>query len=325
MNSFYEQSFIFGPVPSRRLGRSLGIDVFRCKMCSFDCIYCECGPTECLSIERFSDPSPEIVVSQLKDFISAFPSRFDVITFSGKGEPTLYEPIGDLIEILKKTFPSYPVAVLTNGSLFKDSSVRKALSKADIVSPSLDAPDEALFRKINRPHPSLSWYELVEGLIAFRKEYRGSYRLEVLLLKGINDASDHLLALSDVSRRIEPDIVELTTLSRPGTFRGIQGLSREDLEKCATFFGDVPRYVVGDYVKKNSGYTLKPVSSEEILDERIMKLLSRRPCSLDDLADSLGVFLEEVVASVERLRARYRLKSEEINGKLYYFLSPSLS
>lgn len=318
------KGFIFGPVPSRRLGRSLGIDLLPRKMCSFDCIYCECGPTECLTLERSSEPSPDLVMSQLKDFISAFPVQFDVITFSGTGEPTLYQPIGDLIEMIKKSYPSCPVAVLTNGSLLKDPSVRKSLLKAEIVSPSLDAPDEILFRKINRPHPDLTFDELVEGLKSFRKEYKGNYRLEVLLLKGINDDHDSLVNLAEIARQIKPDVVDLTTLARPGTVSELRGLSAGELQECAKLFHGIPCAVVGDYSKKESLFK-KSLRSGKILESRIIGLLSRRPCSLDDLADSLGVPLEDARTSIERIEKDYNLRSREIGGKIYYFLASSLS
>ncbi|MCX7822447.1 MAG: radical SAM protein [Syntrophobacterales bacterium] len=317
-------SLIFGPVPSRRLGRSLGIDLFPYKMCSFDCIYCECGPTKCLTVDQFSEPSPEIVLSRFKEFISVFPSSFDVITFSGRGEPTLYRPIGDLIEMLKKDFPSYPVAVLTNGSLLINPSVRKSILKADIVSPSLDAPEESLFKEINRPHPSIEWRNVLEGLIAFRKEYKGNYRLEVLLLKGINDTPYHLLRFSELARRIEPDIIDLTTLARPGTLSSLRELSVDELEGCVDFFPHIPCYVVGDYVKRGSGL-LGKAPSERVLEDRIIRLLARRPCSLEDLADSLGIYIDDAYAAIEHIKNHYPLRSREIGGKVYYFLVSSLS
>lgn len=325
MNSYspeISRSFIFGPVPSRRLGRSLGIDLFPCKMCSFDCIYCECGPTEHLTVKRFSKPSPDEVISSLKAFIETFQPSFDVITFSGSGEPTLYEPIGDLIDLIKHDFPSCPVAVLTNGSLLMDPSVRSSIFRADIVSPSLDAPDEALFRKINRPHPSLTWERLVEGLVALRKEYRGMYRLEVLIIKNINDSHEHLKRIADVASRINPDVVDLTTIARPGTVSSLQGLSPEELEECAEFFKDVPCSIVGGYLKK--GIAQERKISPEMLETQIANLLARRPCSLDDLADSLGVPAEEASQILSRLTKQRKVIAQEVNGKIFYSLSSSL-
>ena len=320
--SIASRSFVFGPVPSRRLGRSLGIDLLPCKMCSFDCIYCECGPTEHLTVKRFSEPSPNEVLSSLKAFVEAFQLVFDVITFSGSGEPTLYEPIGDLIDLIKRDFPSRPVAVLTNGSLFMDPSVRASLLRADIVSPSLDAPDEALFRKINRPHPSLTWEGLVEGLIAFRKEYRGIYRLEVLLIKNINDSHEHLERIANVASRINPDVVDLTTIARPGTVSSLQGLSREEVEKCAEFFKDVPCSIVGGYLKKDVAQERK--ISPQMLETQIVNLLARRPCSLDDLADSLGVPSRDASQILSRLTAERKVLAQEVNGKIFYSLASSL-
>ncbi|MGC8719867.1 MAG: radical SAM protein [Thermodesulforhabdaceae bacterium] len=321
--NFARKSFIFGPVPSRRLGRSLGIDLLPCKMCSFDCVYCECGPTEHLTIEQFSEPSPDVVVSELKKFLQTYPSDFDVITFSGSGEPTLYEPIGDLIDLLKKNFPSHPIAILTNGSLLTNHNVRKSILKADIISPSLDAPDETLFFKINRPHPSLTWDGLIEGLVALRKEYHGNYRLEILLLKGINDSHEHLKALADLARIINPDVVDLTTLTRPGTISALQGLSEKDLLECANFFHNIPCSVVGNYVKK--GRELPATIPDDVIDARIIELLIRRPCSLEDLADSLGVSLKTAKSALERIKKNYIINVHRIESKLLYSLSSPLS
>lgn len=317
-----KRSLIFGPVPSRRLGRSLGIDLFPCKMCTFDCIYCECGHTERLTIEQFSEPSPEDVLIELKQFMDAFPTGFDIITFSGSGEPTLYEPIEDLIDLLKKNFPSYPVAILTNGSLLMNPQIRKSILKADIISPSLDAPDEILFRKINRPHPSLTWDDLIEGLIGLRKEYHGKYRLEVLLLKGINDSPQHLKALADLAQRINPDVVDLTTLARPGTISGLRTLSKQELRRCAEFFSSMPCSVVGEYLKK--GHVGDLTMPDDVLDAQLVELLRRRPCSPDDLADIFGVSVGRISEALGRIGKHQVVHIQEINGKLFYSLSSPL-
>ena len=146
---------IFGPVPSRRLGRSLGIDVIPPKTCSYDCVYCESGPTTHLTVKRQAFVDPDQVIRDLLAYFQEYPDSADVLTFSSAGEPTLYEPLGELIREVKRHLRSLPLVVLTNGSLLWDAKVREALSAADRVVPSLDAVTKEVFQSLNRPHPSL--------------------------------------------------------------------------------------------------------------------------------------------------------------------------
>ncbi len=208
-------SSIFGPVPSRRLGRSLGIDVIPPKTCSFDCIYCESGPTTRLSVtrENFVDLS-EILV-ELSAFLRLHPNATDVLTLSSAGEPTLYTGLGELIAAVKKTHPRFPLIVLTNGSLLWEPEVRRRLLKADRVVPSLDAVTTTVFRKINRPHPSLEPEQIIEGIRAFRMEYKGQLHVEIALVSGVNDSPGELSALAHVIESIRPDKIELNTVVRP--------------------------------------------------------------------------------------------------------------
>lgn len=169
---------VFGPVPSHRLGRSLGIDVVPYKTCSYNCIYCQLGRTTCKTIERQERVGWELILDELRRSLDTRP---DYITFSGSGEPTLYAGLGELIERIKSV-TSVPIAVLTNGSLLWRPDVRQDLQQADLVIPSLDAGDELHFQGVNRPHRSLSLEQVVEGLIAFRREFSGKYWLEVLVV-----------------------------------------------------------------------------------------------------------------------------------------------
>ena len=176
--------YVYGPVPSRRLGRSLGVDLVPYKVCSYDCIYCQLGRTKNKTIERKPYIPGATILDQVRQKLQEGVSA-DYITVAGSGEPTLNSEIGRLIHDIKK-HTEIPVAVLTNSSLLGDSRVREAIVEADVVLPSLDAYDQKAFEAINRPHPEIPFEAMVEGLMAFRKAYGGEIWLEVFVLDGIN-------------------------------------------------------------------------------------------------------------------------------------------
>jgi wyosine [tRNA(Phe)-imidazoG37] synthetase (radical SAM superfamily) len=304
-------SALFGPVPSRRLGRSLGIDVIPPKTCTLDCLYCESGPTTHLSLRRDAFIPPEAVLAQLEAFLERHPASVDALTFSSAGEPTLYEPLGDLIPAIKKRFPSLPLVVLTNGTLLWDPAVRHALLQADRVVPSLDAAHPEVFARLNRPHPRLSLDQILEGLEIFRREYAGAYHLEILLVSGINDAPAHLRDLAALVRRIGPDRVELNTVVRPPAVSGIEGLSAKAMAEAAAFFSSCPVDVLGAYEAKGRQ------SPVEALEERLVALVRRRPCSAEEMADALGVSTEAVTRALERLVGKGRVRLQAFHGRQF--------
>lgn len=302
-------SALFGPVPSRRLGRSLGIDVIPPKTCTLDCLYCESGPTTHLSLLRQAFVPPDVVLAQLEAFLARHPGSVDALTFSSAGEPTLYEPLGELIPAIKKKFPTLPLVVLTNGTLLWDSQVRRALLKADRVVPSLDAAGPEVFARLNRPHPRLSFHRVIEGLEAFRREYGGAYHLEILLVSGVNDDPGHLRDLAALVRRIGPDLVELNTVVRPPAVAGIRGLSAEAMAQAAGLFSSCPVKVLGSYEAKGRH------DAEEALEERLEALVRRRPCPVDEMADALGVSREAVTRAVRSLVHQGRLQLQRFDGR----------
>ena len=207
-------SHLFGPVPSRRLGRSLGVDLVPRKTCPYDCIYCEVGPTTRQTITRLDYQADEIM-AELTAYLHQGPPPLDYITLAGSGEPTLNLGLGRIIRHLK-ALTGTPVAVLTNGALLYLPEVRDELQAADLVLPSLDAAREESFRAINRPLPDYPLSRLIEGLEAFRREYAGQIWLEILLLQGLNDSEADLEALRRALRILAPDKVQLNTAVRPG-------------------------------------------------------------------------------------------------------------
>lgn len=227
--------YLFGPVPSRRLGMSLGIDLVPHKACSLNCIYCECGRTTNLTTERKEYVPVNDIFAELNRFLKENPAP-DYITFSGAGEPTLNSGIGKILSFIKTNYPTVPVAVLTNGTLLSDKQVRKGLLKADLVLPSLDAASERTFRKINIPHKSLSVNSHIQGIIDFRKEYSGKINLEIFIIPGYNDNPKELDSLKDAILKIKPDIVQLNTLDRPGTVEKLRAASNAELQKIIDYW-----------------------------------------------------------------------------------------
>nr|MBN1229190.1 radical SAM protein [Anaerolineae bacterium] len=198
-------NYVFGPVPSRRLGQSLGIDTIPLKTCNWNCVYCQLGRTQPLINERREYIPRKTILAQVRDALAAHrPGDIDWVTFVGSGEPTLHSGIGWLIQEVKAA-GSLPVAVITNGSLLYLAEVRDALAAADAVMPSLDAGTVELYRRINRPHPEATFERLVDGLIAFRHQYGGKLWIEVMLVRGLNDTEPALQDIAAVLRRVNPD------------------------------------------------------------------------------------------------------------------------
>lgn len=302
---------IFGPVPSRRLGRSLGVDVIPPKTCSYDCVYCESGHTTHLTITRQAFVMPDLVLAELTDYFRKYPQGADVITFSSAGEPTLYDPLGDLLRAIKKRFPSLPLIVLTNGSLLWDPEVRRGLVAADRVVPSLDAVITDVFAKVNVPHPCLDLATIMEGLKAFRKDYPGQFNLEVLLVAGYNDQPEHLRELRRVIEQLDPDQVELNTVVRPPADSRVRGLTEEELKSILPFFPAYKTNIVGRYC----GSTL--LKHDLDLAARVMEVVRRRPCTISEMAASLGVESEELQAALVELEKKKLLVRCSFNGLEY--------
>lgn len=230
------KKYLFGPVPSRRLGTSLGIDLLPYKTCTLDCIYCECGETTALTLCRKEYVPPDEVLAELDEVLRKKPA-LDYVTFAGSGEPLLHSGISLIINWLKKHYPHYAVAVLTNGTLLSHKEVRAELKEADLVIPSLDAVTEANFQMINRPYEGLSCEGLVSGLVQFRREYDGEICLEVFIIPGLNDDSSELKKMREIIHLVSPDRVQLNTLDRLGTEEWVRPASEAELRKCAAALG----------------------------------------------------------------------------------------
>lgn len=314
IESKHEPSGImFGPVPSRRLGMSLGIDVVPMKVCSYDCIYCELGRTTQRTIERKEYvPEKTIVSAMERYFAEKHDGRLDYVTFSGSGEPTLNSKIGALIRRLKELTDT-PVAVLTNGSLLYDLRVRQDLMQADLVIPSLDAAEQNTFVKVNQPESSLDVSVIIRGIHLFRKEFKGEIWLEILLVKGVNDHPDHIRKLSEAARLIDPTKIHLTTVVRPPGKGHALPIGIEKLNEISLQFGGNVE-VVADLARQGN-----PAYKEEKGDE-VIAMLKIRPMTLEDISSATGMHRNEVLKYLDQLRKEHTVQTIEFSGGIYFTL-----
>ena len=232
--------YLYGPVKSRRLGKSLGVNLTTCKTCSFDCVYCQLGKTTNLTILRFEYVKISDIINELKEWLSNHPddiSELDYITISGSGEPTLNIKISDLINQLKM-FSSAKIAVITNSSLLTDASVRQEILGADLIVPSLDAVTQELFAKVDRPHQNIKVDEIISGLVSLRKEFRGKIWIEIMLIKGINDDIRHIRKLKSAIDRINPDKIQINSPVRSTSEEGVLAVDKGKLKKIKDILGD---------------------------------------------------------------------------------------
>lgn len=283
---------VFGPIPSRRLGRSLGIDLVPGKTCSYDCIYCQLGRTEKKTVSRRAFVPMTDILMEVEERLAAG-AKADYLTLSGSGEPTLHADCGDIIRTLK-TLTHTPIAVLTNASLLWDPAVRDELMAADLVVPSLDSGDSKTFTRINRPHRSLAFDTVVEGLVAFSREFTGQLWLEVFLLAGINDSEEQVRRIAAVAERIRTDRIQINTVSRPPAEHEAQAPDRDILEQRAALFSGVVE-VVPDF-----DGTLR---EHEFMagKARVLDLLGRRPHTLDEISAVLLLNPNEALKLLEGL------------------------
>ncbi len=300
---------IFGPVPSRRLGRSLGIDVIPAKTCSFDCVYCECGATTDLTCSRREFYPLEELLEELRERLVEIPEQPDVITLSGAGEPTLYSRMGELI-LEAKRISRLPVAVITNSSLMIDPEVREELYPADYVLPSLDSALQESFEKINRPHPSCRIDSIIAGLAEFAGKYEGRLFLEILLLEGYNTDDVNLDALRRAVEAVSPDSIQLNTAVRPGTVRRIVPLDGNEMERLRRSFGPRCEIIADTHPHRSR--------EDKAVEEKILSMIERRPCTVDDISLSLGVPIPGAVKMLDSLSRAGIVTCRIQGGKRFY-------
>jgi len=301
---------VYGPVPSRRLGRSLGVDLVPFKTCSYDCVYCQLGRTTVRTLSRQEHVPVDEVLEELAGKLRKGPPP-DAIGLAGSGEPTLHSRMGDLIAGIKR-LTRIPVAVLTNGSLLWMPEVRVALADADLVLPSLDAGSPESFARINRPHPDISFERMVEGLIAFSLGYKGRTWLEVFVLAGRVNPKEEIARIAAITERMRLERVQLNTVSRPPADASAVAVSATILNGLRKHFSG-PCEVIAEVLPP------LPDSAEPSPSvEGILALLRRRPCTVEGLARGLGLPPNEVLKLLEPLCARKALRTERRADALFY-------
>ncbi len=299
---------IFGPVPSRRLGFSLGIDIIPAKTCTFSCIYCQLGPTPAVTITRRPYVPAGVIISEVSQRLKE-KDRIDFLTFSGSGEPTLNSNLGRMIKGLKEV-TSIPVAVITNSSLLYLSDVRWDLEKADVVLPSLDAVSEETFQRINRPHPKISASLIIKGLKNFSRQYSGKIWLEIMLVKGINDSPAELTKFKKVIGTLKVDKVQLNTVVRPPAESNALPLNREEMERAARLIG-YNCEVIADF-------TGQPSESFQADEELIVSTLKRRPLTLNDLTSITRLNPNEIIKILNCLIEKGKIREQTLYHRKYY-------
>ncbi|MDL1955595.1 MAG: radical SAM protein [Candidatus Desulfofervidus auxilii] len=304
--------YIFGPVPSRRLGFSLGLDLVPFKTCSYDCIYCELGRTTHLSIEPAYYVTAKEILKELEDFFAENHPHIDFITIGGSGEPTLNKHLEEII-LSVKALSKVPVAVLTNGSLFWQKDIIKAVSLADVVLPSLDTVSYDTWKRLNRPHPMLKLDKIIEGLKDFRQQYDGKIWLEILFVKGINDNESEIFALKSVLNEILPDKIHLNTVVRPPAEANVLALNFEEMKKIKEMIGEKAEIIV-DF----KGEIIDTGTKD--IEERLIAILKRRPCTLNDIIYALGVRKTTVIKLLELYQRKKRIDSYLYQGQKYYLI-----
>ena len=299
---------IYGPVPSRRLGRSLGIDLLPAKICSYDCIYCQLGRTVKTTIKRRPYRKAAEVLPQIEETL-ARGVKADCITIAGSGEPTLNSDIGAVIHGIKQ-HTTLPVAVLTNGSLLSDETVRDSLMAADIVVPSLDAFDRVSFEKINRPHDSIDFARMLQGLVDFSHNFGGRLWLEILIMDGVNASPADAARFRPLVDRIAPTDVYINTAVRPAPEPIARKVGEDTIDRFYQALGLIRQYdTVFTSGSDDSGNDIAPA---------ILEMAARRPVTVEDMAAGLAVPVEQVRKQLRRLLTDKRLDAINKESSTYF-------
>ncbi len=303
--------YVYGPVPSRRLGRSLGVDLVPFKTCTYDCIYCQLGRTTNKTTERKEYlPIADILVELEQAFAEG--STPDYVSLAGSGEPTLHARVGEAIREIKR-LTSAPVAVLTNGSLLGLREVQDALMEADLILPSLDVGEERLFSCVNRPHPDIEFEMMIDGLCEFRERFQKPVWLEVFLLAGVTGIISEVKKIAALAERIRPERVQLNTVSRPPAEEFAYPVPGSDMEDFANLFDGGAELITDDGFGGSPPLTLTAV-----IDKDILALLSRRPSTAQDVSAGLGMHIGEATKRLQALVDRGVVFPVQKDGAAFY-------
>lgn len=299
---------LFGPVPSRRFGRSLGVDLTPYKTCSLDCVFCQLGRTVKKTIARKEYVPTDLVLAELAEWVKAGGSA-DYITLSGCGEPTLHSRFGDVLTFIREK-SSIPSVVLTNGTMLHLPEVREAAALADVVKISLSAWDDDSFEWVNRPHAKLRFDQLVDGERIFRREFKGELWMEVFLVGGMNSTPRDVRKIALLAKEIQPDRIQLNTSVRPPAEDFVTPLSMGQMEELAGLFHPAAE-IIGEFSTRHE----EPVKAKE---DEIFSMIERRPCTAEQIADVFGMHINEVSKYLGKLVRTDRVRAEHRRSAVYY-------
>ncbi|MCB5263274.1 MAG: radical SAM protein [Candidatus Cloacimonadaceae bacterium] len=304
--------YLFGPVPSRRLGISLGVDLVPHKVCSLNCVYCEVGKTDLLTLERKEYVPINDVLAELDEFLATKPN-LDFITFSGQGEPTLNSGLGRVINHVKDHYPVYKVAVLSNGTLFWDRSLRREVMRADLILPDLDAVSQDIFLRINRPKAGLDNKKVIQGLKDLRAEFPGKILMEVFLVPGLNDSPEELQLIRSELLSIAPAIVQLNSLDRPGTEDWVKAMPRDSLLRIVDYFKPLKVEIIAN---PQSRKTIPSFNGS--IEQQILDTITRRPSTDADLCQILSLHKNELNKYLSVLLENNRITAIEMERGTFF-------
>jgi wyosine [tRNA(Phe)-imidazoG37] synthetase (radical SAM superfamily) len=308
MNEPYK--YIFGPVPSRRLGLSLGIDLLGNKICSMDCIYCEVGKTKILTLKRDEYVPTESVLRELQDFIINLKGeKPNYITFSGMGEPTLHSRLGYIIDKIHE-MTDIPVCVLTNSTTIVLDEVFNELLKADVVIPSLDALREDTVCKLNKPVKGVNFQKIIQRLSDFKKVFKGKIFIEILFVKGVNDNDGELKVLNEAVKSINPDGLQIHTVARPSMAGHADPVSDSFLEHARNFFS-----IYSSKIEAFSGVNKAGYETET---DMVTSLLKIRPCHFDEISNSTGISKDKLESLLKKLDESGSVTRINFNNLTYF-------
>lgn len=304
--------YVFGPVPSRRLGRSLGIDPVPMKTCNWNCIYCQLGRSTPLVNERKDYFPPDEIIAEAKEALGRYGAGdIDWVTIVGSGEPLLHRSIGRiLLEIKENT--EVPVALLTNGTFLHVADVRRDLREVDTVMPTIDAGSAEMFKRVNRPHPGIPYETYIDGLIAFGREYRGKLWPEVMLIKGVNDTESALRDIAAVMRRIEPDEIHISLPTRPPAERTVEPADEEGLVRALAILGETAHVVHPATADVDFGGFDSAVDA-------VVAVVSRHPMRVDEIEATLARWApDDVQSALAELESSGRVRVVERYGVRFW-------
>ncbi len=285
--------YLFGPVLSRRLGVSLGVDLVPHKTCTMDCIYCECGKTTKLIDSPISFLSTQKILQELDTFLKDNPT-LDYITFSGAGEPTLNSEIDTFISFIKSKYPQYKIALITNSSLLNNKDVLNKISKIDLIVPSIDAGDKITMDKINRPHEKITWEVIYKGIELLAKNFKGKIWLEIFIIDKINHQPKQLEKIKQLIHQISPNKVQINSLDRPGTETNIKKANRSNLESIVEYFN----YPKCEIISKND-FIDRKIDKNTL---SIIDLIKKRPCTVSEISTILNLNISIVEEKLQQYK-----------------------